>query len=98
MLPPFLVLGFNHGIDKELCFNTSIYKWQMSNSIFGYIAPLVSGIMEMYFKISSSSDTGIQSDTSKITFLGRKLVLKPKHCLEIILVSKPFDKLLLHIW
>jgi len=49
-----------------------VYEWQASSSIFGYIAPLVSGNMEMYFKISSSSDTGIQSYTSKITFLRRK--------------------------
>lgn len=94
----FLVLGFNHDMGKDLYLNVSVYKWQMSCFIFGYIASLVSGNTEICFKISSSSDMRIQSDTSKITFLRRKLDFKPNHCIEIILVSKPFDKLLLHIW
>lgn len=70
----------------------------MSRYIFGYNAALLSGNIEVCFKISSSSDPGIQNDTPKIAFLGRKLVFKPKHCIEVILVSKIFDKLLLHIW
>lgn len=70
----------------------------MSKSIFGYNAAIFSGKIEICFKISSSCDAGIQNDMPKIAFLGRKLVFKPKHGIEIILVSKPFDKLLLHIW
>lgn len=70
----------------------------MSRSTFRYNAAIFSGNIEICFKISSSSDTGIQNDMPKIAFLGRQLFFKPKHYIEIILVTKTFDKLLLHIW
>lgn len=70
----------------------------MSRSTNVYIASLISGNTESILKYLQRVKWEFGLTLKKVTFPRRKLGFKWKHCTEIIQYSKPFNKLLLHIW